>query len=111
MKRTIAVGGLWVMLAAGCGGGGGSSGSCSASDVPSACPNSGAPRFSSQVQPILSADCGGCHSSYASYSSASAQQSSIKSKVGDCSMPPDSALSAQDRMTVLDWIVCGAPNN
>ena len=107
MTRSFILAAL-IALTAACGGG--ANGTCSATDIPTACPSGGAPSYSQSVAPIISAQCSGCHS-FGGYASTAAKQSSILSRVGNCSMPQGSSLSAADRATLLDWAVCGAPNN
>ena len=90
--------------------GGGASGTCTSTDVPTACPASGAPSYATAVAPVLTAQCTGCHD-FGNYAAASSRKSAILSRVGNCSMPQGGTLTSADRATVLDWAVCGAPNN
>ena len=106
--------------AAGCGsstdGGGGS---CAAS-TPSSCPGD-APSYANDVAPIFKSKCETCHAPggqqasqpLQTYSDVSALSAAMKTRVGDCTMPPAdaAALTADEADTILAWLVCGAADN
>jgi hypothetical protein len=109
-----------------CGGSSGSA-STSASDTQAfVCQDAGAlcpatpPSFTNDVLPILNRDCNStCHGpmmgqwELADYSDVSDWSSLIQLDLTECTMPPvdAGAFPASDRLTVLDWIACGSPNN
>ncbi len=66
-----------------------------------------------KVAPVLSSQCGGCHSFSSSCAAAKAEQSQIKSKVNSGSMPPKKKLTAAQKSLILQWIsdgrLCSSP--
>jgi hypothetical protein len=89
------------------------------SDLPAACPTP-MPSYKTDVQPILATYCVTCHSpsgccgyNEVTYAEVSAQASSILDQVYDCDMPPIGSpmLTTQERLTLLGWLVCKAPDN
>jgi hypothetical protein len=85
------------------------------------CPAS-PPSWSGQVQGIVSQYCGGCHqdggveeavTNLSTYTGVHAQFGAILSQLNNCSMPlADAApLPADDEHTLLEWLVCAAPDN
>lgn len=114
--------GLLLLFAASCSSSGGGFPEAGATTCPAllrSCPKI-VPSYSSVVLPILQANCVVCHSprggygyDESTYAQIHAQQSSILDKVNDCSMPPESypPLSSTERQALLDWLVCGSPDN
>jgi hypothetical protein len=90
-------------------------------DEPDSCPTSGAPSYANDVAPIISQYCEvtGCHVAGGSgvgllspYSALSADANNAENQIDQCLMPKDPPyLSVQERLTLLTWFVCGAPNN
>jgi uncharacterized membrane protein len=96
---------------------GGSASTCT--NAPSACVKP-VPSYSAVIEPIIQNNCATCHSpkggygfDETTYAQVSAQASSILDDVGGCMMPPSTLprLSEEERQALLDWLVCGAPNN
>jgi hypothetical protein len=89
-------------------------------DLPSQCP-SPTPSWSSTVSQVVAADCQSCHSQagiandrpFESYSQVYALRGTVLSQVYSCAMPPSDGgvLDDADRQQLIDWLVCGAPNN
>ena len=111
--------------AAGCGGG-----SSADPDGAAGCPNdlptcpdpSAAPSYQTEVAPIIETSCLACHGpggaeqgshDLSIYDSLYPQRTDVLTQVYNCRMPPGGVapLSADDRQTLLTWLVCGAPNN
>jgi hypothetical protein len=106
-------------------GGGGTTGGTCASALPeneagaTYCPGT-APSYQNDVLPILKTDCIPCHSpsgtagyDESTYTDVYNQRSPILDQVNGCQMPPADGppLSNAQRVVLLDWLVCGAPNN
>jgi hypothetical protein len=102
------------------------SGSPAPGDAGSTCPNAPTscskpiPSYSAVIEPILQQNCIPCHGpmgsagySEATYELVDKQVEPILSFVSGCMMPPSSypPLTAEQRDALLDWLVCGAPNN
>lgn len=94
------------------------SGMCGAA-VPQACP-SPMPSYQTQIAPLLQTYCITCHSpdgaagfDESTYATVNAQLSPILDQVAACQMPPVGSpeLPPSDRLTLLDWLVCGGPDN
>jgi len=90
-------------------------------DLPPACPSS-MPSYQQDVAPIFTSRCVTCHSpdgsdsrrDYVNYPAIYANRSAILDQVYACNMPPGGAAAAPttpERVTLLTWLVCGAPNN
>lgn len=95
-----------------------SGGSC-ASDLPQSCPTI-TPSYKSDIQPILQSYCLSCHGpngaagyDMSTYARVAAQQSAILDQVYGCLMPTANYAqpSLEQRLTLLGWLVCNAPNN
>jgi hypothetical protein len=91
------------------------------SDLPKSCP-SPAPSYKAEVAPIIEASCYPCHepgpgevahSDFSTYAGLSAAASAVLDQVYGCDMPPSGSppLSDSDRVTLLSWLVCDAPDN
>ena len=103
----------------GCSGDGASGqGACTAS-VSSSCP--GSPGFQARILPIFQRGCVACHAPggreasrpLTTHGEIFPRRSSVLSQLASCAMPPpDGApISDADRKLVLDWLVCGAPDD
>ena len=89
-------------------------------DLPAACPSS-EPSYKLDVAPIFANRCTTCHSpdgsdsarDYANYASIFANRGAILDQVYACNMPPIGSAppTTSERVTLLTWLVCGAPNN
>ncbi len=85
---------------------------------PAACPTT-MPSYQTDVAPILQRDCIPCHATNTggkdetTWTLVSGQEEGIFVQVGNCLMPPTGSpqLTTADRTTLLDWLVCGAPDN
>lgn len=89
--------------------------SCDAT-APVACPSPG-PRYS-DVSPIFSRRCAGCHSGAGeqwplnSYEHVADWYGEIRAQMLACTMPPPTSgieMPLAERQTILDWIRCGFP--
>jgi hypothetical protein len=82
------------------------------------------PSYSKDVAPVLDRACNStCHATSVgpwpldNYADVFDWGSIIGSDVEQCAMPPPDAgagngnLTDQERATILNWLVCGAPNN
>ena len=79
------------------------------------------PSYQNDVAPIFANRCTACHSPtgqeptrlLTDYADVFAQRSAVLTQVYGCLMPPAGAMapSASERALLLDWLVCGAPNN
>jgi uncharacterized membrane protein len=102
------------------------SAACGGSPAPS-CPNdslacpSPAPGFAASISGIIQNRCQSCHSPggqqasvpFTSYQDIYARRSAILNQVYACRMPPAGAAepTASERMQLIGWLACGAPNN
>jgi hypothetical protein len=104
---------------------------CSTNDPAASCPPVDAstcrlpiPSYANDVAPILDRRCNStCHAPGVgpwplnNYPDVHDWVGIIGPYVAECEMPPDDAaagngdMTYQERVTVLDWLVCGAPNN
>jgi hypothetical protein len=95
-----------------------------APQCPSKLPSSCAmpmPSWDGGVEPIVTGTCVPCHSASGqaydypldSYANVYKNRDAIKTQLTGCSMPPPNAatLSPSDRQTIVNWLVCGAPQN
>jgi len=123
MRHTRLLSSLLLTAAAGCSS---ASGAADSGDAATSCPSapescpSRVPSYASDIAPILQQSCVPCHGpggsaghSEATYDAVHAQVSPILDVVAGCTMPPSSypPLRATERTALLDWLVCGAPNN
>ncbi len=89
-------------------------------DAPTACPNT-MPSYANDVAPIVQNVCGVCHApgkiaanrELVDYTGIYSLKDAVFNQVSVCNMPPSdqAPLGAADRATLLNWLVCGAPNN
>lgn len=92
------------------------------SPVPPSC--STTPSYANDVEPILQRSCLTCHSPGGDAADRDLTtpahimtiESLVSNDVSQCAMPPSGApsstnVSAADRATILQWLVCGGPNN
>ncbi len=88
---------------------------------PSACP-SPSPSWVADVQPIVEERCYPCHGpggveqsvlDFTNYQGFNMAKTTVDVEIYHCAMPPPDAGAAtpEEQLTVLTWIVCGAPNN
>lgn len=88
-------------------------------DLPQDCPT--APSYQSDIAPLLKQHCVICHSPTGleserplnSYSAVYGQRGSVLTQVYGCQMPPPDRqpLSSAERLLLLRWLVCHAPDN
>jgi hypothetical protein len=92
-------------------------------DAPATCPTSGAPSYATDVAPLVQQYCvtrchgpGGVEAAMPLGSWADIQHvgpQNVDAQIYDCLMPmspaPDPTIA--ERVTLLTWIVCGAPDN
>ena len=96
------------------------SGSTCPDELPGACPAT-PPSYVKDVAPAIQASCTPCHAPggresnrlLTDYPDAFANRGPALNQIHACRMPPRDAppLSAANRKILLDWLVCGAPNN
>jgi hypothetical protein len=89
-------------------------------DLPAACP-SPAPSWDGGVRPLIDQFCVGCHQAgglafdrpFTTYALVHAQYGAMEDQVYSCYMPPPDAgqLDESQRLQLLGWFVCGAPQN
>jgi len=121
---ALVAGALSLYLGAACGGHGASTpdGACPM-DLPPSCP-SPAPSYSTQVNDIIQTYCVPCHSptgiesalpfvTYDDITGSPGRFTDMLGQVHACRMPPPDAAQPleADRVALLGWLVCGAPNN
>ena len=89
-------------------------------DLPAACPAT-APSYKTEVAPLIDKLCLRCHSPGGvtyykpldSYQAVSSRKQSVLSRIYGCAMPPPEVTqpTEAERVTMLTWLVCGAPEN
>ncbi|HEY2513574.1 MAG TPA: hypothetical protein VGI39_22050 [Polyangiaceae bacterium] len=90
--------------------------------VPASCPTT--PSYANDVVPIFKRSCLTCHSpggdsadvDLTTYANINNRESTVLTDVHQCTMPPTGAppstnVTSADRELILQWLVCGAPNN
>jgi hypothetical protein len=95
--------------------------SCSAS-IPKNCPS--APSYANEIEPLVKRTCVTCHAingsasdrDLSTYKNLTKLETTSLVQVADCLMPPsdagaDAMLSPEERTELLQWFVCGSPNN
>lgn len=107
-------------------GGGGASSSTSGggeacpNDLPKDCP-SPEPLYTSNVAPVIESRCLPCHAAggpaattpLGDYADVYTRRTTVLTRVFACKMPPADApaLTADERATLLGWLVCGAKDD
>jgi hypothetical protein len=89
-------------------------------DQPSACPMP-MPSYANDVAPVLTKYCVDCHSPTGqapdrplqTYAEVYARRTSVLSFTATCQMPPPEfpQPTEPERVALLGWLTCGAPNN
>jgi uncharacterized membrane protein len=83
------------------------------------------PSWATDVEAIIHTRCSPCHfdggagtlspynADYSTYQGVAAHQILIHTVLAACQMPPPDAgqLTTQEKQTLLEWVVCGAPDN
>ncbi len=79
------------------------------------------PSYESDVAPIITRACAACHypgsditrGVYSTYAELDSNRGTVLNEVYSCKMPeaPVRPLTPAERLTILTWIECGAPNN
>jgi hypothetical protein len=79
------------------------------------------PSYAQTVQPIIAKRCVSCHfagstlarEDLSTYAGVFANRGTVLDQVYGCIMPPSDALplAADEKVTLMTWLVCGAPNN
>jgi hypothetical protein len=90
--------------------------------APSAC--SQTPSYAKAIAPLIERACVPCHSAtgdaadrpLATYSDVELLETTSFVQINGCVMPPaeagaDAALTLQERTEILEWFVCGSPDN
>jgi hypothetical protein len=102
--------------------GGSSSGRDCPSDLPTraAC-DAGVPSYRFEVAPVFEQRCASCHfpgntlsgDVFREYVDVYDQRQTVLTRIYACVMPPEVAppLTPAERQTLLEWFVCGAPDN
>ncbi|MEI6853164.1 MAG: hypothetical protein WCL06_09990 [Bacteroidota bacterium] len=67
--------------------------------------------YATDVAPLVSSKCVGCHSAYSTYSGISSDKSKIRSSIVSGSMPQNSTLTDAQKNAIVCWIDNGGPNN
>jgi hypothetical protein len=91
------------------------------SDAPASCPST-VPSYAQAVGPLLAANCGSCHEVggsnpnpvLATAGDYAAHRIDVLAQIEACLMPPPGGpdgFTVSERLQVLTWLVCGAPNN
>ena len=90
------------------------------SDLPAACPST-VPSFVHDVSPVFQSACVQCHRAGGSaaerplttYAQVASQRSAVLNQLYGCRMPPTdgTSLTPAQRLAVLQWLVCHAPEN
>jgi len=91
------------------------------SDLPNSAACGGVPSYRLEVAPIIDERCNLCHfpgnsqseDVFTDYGDIFPQRQTVLSRIYSCVMPPEDApaLTAAERATLLEWLVCGAPDN
>jgi hypothetical protein len=89
-------------------------------DEPASCPAT-PPSYTSDIAPLIQQYCSQCHNPQGSafdqplstYSDLFARRQDALDQLYNCAMPMEPAPqpTVADRVTILTWFVCGAPNN
>jgi len=90
--------------------------------APSSCPET--PSYAKDIAPLIERACVPCHSSggvaadrdLTTYANVVRLETTNFVQINGCVMPPadagpDASLSLQDRTELLQWFVCGSPDN
>jgi len=90
--------------------------------LPKTCPTP--PSYAHDIQPLMARTCVPCHSAggvasdrnLTTYKNIQRLETTVLVQVDHCLMPPadagpDAALSLADRSELLQWFVCGSPDN
>jgi hypothetical protein len=111
---------LVAVLVAAAGGCGGSDGPPCMVMLPTECPTP-APSYATNVAPIFQATCNDCHSPgkqtgtipFNNYVQVYARRTTILDQIYRCKMPPaDGPPTTPEQVkTLMDWLICKAPNN
>jgi hypothetical protein len=82
---------------------------------------SAVPSYAREVAPIIEQRCATCHypdntqsgDVFADYEDVYAPRQTVLSRIYGCVMPPEGApaLTSDERRVLLQWFVCGAPDN
>jgi uncharacterized membrane protein len=92
------------------------------SDLPSdaACASE-VPSYAREVAPMIEQRCATCHyrgntqseDVFAEYGDVYSSRQTVLTRIYSCVMPPEGAppLTPEERRAVLQWFVCGAPEN
>jgi hypothetical protein len=67
--------------------------------------------YSTDVAPLMTSSCVGCHGNYSSYSGVNSDKSNIRSNIVSGSMPKNGTFTDAQKNAVVCWIDNGAPNN
>ena len=90
--------------------------------IPKACTT--APSYATEIAPLVKRSCVTCHAvngsasdrDLSTYKNLLKLETTSLVQVADCLMPPsdagaDAMLSPSDRTELLQWFICGSPNN
>jgi hypothetical protein len=67
--------------------------------------------YKTDVAPIVSQYCAGCHLNLSTYSGLAANRSNVSGQIESGNMPRGASLSTAQKDAVICWISSGAPNN
>jgi uncharacterized membrane protein len=89
-------------------------------DLPASCPTP-PPSYTNDVAKVLAARCVKCHGKGGveetkpldTYANVYSRRTTVLTQIYSCAMPPEGEdqLTAEERKTLLSWLVCKAPNN
>lgn len=107
------------LAAAGCGGHGDPPVSCP-QNLPASCVGT-PPSYARDIKPIFDGVCTNCHAPggqmasvpFTTYAQIYGRRTTVLTQVYDCIMPPVNGpqLTDAQRLTLMTWLVCEAPNN
>ena len=89
-------------------------------DVPDTCPAT-VPSYTNDVAPVIMERCLLCHAPGGqagdkpldTYAHLFSRRSAVLNQLAACNMPPagEPQPTEDERLIILDWLVCGAPDN
>ena len=67
--------------------------------------------YKTDVAPLISSYCSGCHSNFSTYATLYADRSNVSGQIESGNMPRSGSLSSTQKDAIICWISSGAPNN
>ncbi len=95
-----------------------SGGTTCPNDLPASCPAQ-VPSYANDIAPLIESSCFPCHAPGGveavtllnDYPHVFFYRSSVLDQVYHCEMPQSGSLTAEQRATLLAWLVCNSPDN